>query len=136
MGKPALILSSELLRAARALLRWEQRDLATASSVSLPTIKRLEIDAWHYGCAFVDHNCPTESARRRRDRIHRRERWRPGHPVAKAATEKGLTAIGSHAADSPRERPNLICNLIFQVVFSAAKGQWPAPADLEKRSRE
>jgi predicted transcriptional regulator len=42
VGKPALILSSELLRAGRALLRWEQRDLATASSVSLPTIKRLE----------------------------------------------------------------------------------------------
>ena len=42
MGKPALVFSSELIRAARALLRWEQRDLATASSVSLPTIKRLE----------------------------------------------------------------------------------------------
>jgi transcriptional regulator with XRE-family HTH domain len=35
-------LTSELVRAARALLRWEQRDLASASSVSLPTIKRLE----------------------------------------------------------------------------------------------
>jgi len=35
-------LSSELVRAARALLRWEQRDLARASDVSLPTIKRLE----------------------------------------------------------------------------------------------
>jgi hypothetical protein len=35
-------LSSELVRAARALLRWEQRDLAQASAVSLPTIKRLE----------------------------------------------------------------------------------------------
>jgi predicted transcriptional regulator len=42
MGKAALVLSSELIRAARALLRWEQRDLAKASSVSLPTIKRLE----------------------------------------------------------------------------------------------
>jgi predicted transcriptional regulator len=42
MGKAALVLNSELIRAARALLRWEQRDLATASSVSLPTIKRLE----------------------------------------------------------------------------------------------
>jgi len=42
MGKATLILSSELIRAARALLRWEQRDLATASAVSLPTIKRLE----------------------------------------------------------------------------------------------
>ena len=35
-------ITSELIRAARALLRWEQRDLANASSVSLPTIKRLE----------------------------------------------------------------------------------------------
>jgi transcriptional regulator with XRE-family HTH domain len=34
--------SSEQLRAARALLRWEQKDLAQASGVSLPTIKRLE----------------------------------------------------------------------------------------------
>ena len=42
MGKAALVLGSELIRAARALLRWEQRDLANASSVSLPTIKRLE----------------------------------------------------------------------------------------------
>ena len=42
MGKPAFVLSSELIRAARALLRWEQRDLEVASSVSLPTIKRLE----------------------------------------------------------------------------------------------
>ena len=31
MGKAALVLSSELIRAARALLRWEQRDLAAAS---------------------------------------------------------------------------------------------------------
>jgi transcriptional regulator with XRE-family HTH domain len=35
-------LTSELMRAARALLRWDQRHLAEASSVSLPTIKRLE----------------------------------------------------------------------------------------------
>jgi transcriptional regulator with XRE-family HTH domain len=39
-GRPGV--SSEMIRAARALLRWEQRDLATASSMSLPTIKRLE----------------------------------------------------------------------------------------------
>ena len=42
MGKAAFSLSSELVRAARALLRWEQRDLSSSSSVSLPTIKRLE----------------------------------------------------------------------------------------------
>jgi hypothetical protein len=42
MVRAVPILSSELVRAARALLRWEQRDLEAASSVSLPTIKRLE----------------------------------------------------------------------------------------------
>ncbi|MCB5176421.1 helix-turn-helix domain-containing protein [Microvirga lenta] len=36
------MLTSEQVRAARALLRWEQKDLAAASGVSLPTIKRLE----------------------------------------------------------------------------------------------
>ena len=35
-------LSSELIRAARALLRWDQRQLAEASTVSLATVKRLE----------------------------------------------------------------------------------------------
>jgi predicted transcriptional regulator len=42
MKVPAVVLRSEVIRAARALLRWEQQDLARASSVSLPTIKRLE----------------------------------------------------------------------------------------------
>jgi hypothetical protein len=35
-------ITSELIRAARALVRWEQRHLAEGSAVSLPTIKRLE----------------------------------------------------------------------------------------------
>lgn len=35
-------LTSEQIRAARALLRWGQSDLAEESGVSLPTIKRLE----------------------------------------------------------------------------------------------
>jgi transcriptional regulator with XRE-family HTH domain len=39
---PMTILTSEVIRAARALLRWDQRTLAQASSISLPTIKRLE----------------------------------------------------------------------------------------------
>ena len=39
----SLGITSELIRAARALLRWEQRDLAQASGVSLPTVKRLEV---------------------------------------------------------------------------------------------
>jgi transcriptional regulator with XRE-family HTH domain len=37
-----LSITSEQVRAARALLRWEQRDLAQASGVSLPSVKRLE----------------------------------------------------------------------------------------------
>ena len=36
------VVTSEVIRAARALLRWDQRNLAEASSISLPTIKRLE----------------------------------------------------------------------------------------------
>lgn len=36
------MLTSEQMRAARALLRWDQKTLAQASKVSLPTIKRLE----------------------------------------------------------------------------------------------
>jgi predicted transcriptional regulator len=39
---PSPVITSELIRAARALLRWEQRQLADASAVSLPTVKRLE----------------------------------------------------------------------------------------------
>ena len=35
-------LTSEQIRAARMLLRWEQKDLAEACGVSLPSIKRLE----------------------------------------------------------------------------------------------
>lgn len=36
------MLTGEQIRAARALLRWEQKRLATAAKVSLETIKRLE----------------------------------------------------------------------------------------------
>jgi predicted transcriptional regulator len=37
-----MAVTSEQIRAARALLRWEQKDLAAASKISLPAIKRLE----------------------------------------------------------------------------------------------
>ena len=37
-----MLISSEQVRAARALLRWEQADLVRASGVSLATLKRLE----------------------------------------------------------------------------------------------
>ena len=37
-----MTLTSEQVRAARALLRWEQKKLAEESGISLPTIKRME----------------------------------------------------------------------------------------------
>ena len=42
-------LTSEQVRAARMLLRWEQKDLAEASGVSLPSIKRLETQPGELG---------------------------------------------------------------------------------------
>lgn len=42
MKKLDLWISSEQIRAARMLLRWEQKDLAAASRISLATVKRLE----------------------------------------------------------------------------------------------
>ncbi|WP_082484256.1 helix-turn-helix domain-containing protein [Rubellimicrobium mesophilum] len=44
-----LLVSVEQVKAARALLRWSQEDLAAASSVSLPTIKRLEAETGPIG---------------------------------------------------------------------------------------
>jgi hypothetical protein len=40
--KTDFLITSEQVRAARALIRWEQRDLASTSKISLPSIKRLE----------------------------------------------------------------------------------------------
>lgn len=36
------MITSEQIRAGRALLRWEQKDLAKAAGISLETVKRLE----------------------------------------------------------------------------------------------
>ena len=45
-----LKVSIRQLKAARALLGWSQEELATASDVSLPTIKRLEAaEGWLAG---------------------------------------------------------------------------------------
>ena len=44
------------LKAARALLGWSQEELATASDVSLPTIKRLEAaEGWLAGRQTTSH---------------------------------------------------------------------------------
>ena len=36
------MITSEQIRGARAMLRWEQKQLSEASGVSVPTIKRME----------------------------------------------------------------------------------------------
>lgn len=41
-AKSLIILTSEHIRAARALLQWDQKTLANMSNVSVATIKRLE----------------------------------------------------------------------------------------------
>ncbi len=40
--KDKLRMTPELMKAARALISWSQRDLADNSGVSLPTIQRME----------------------------------------------------------------------------------------------
>ena len=64
-------LTSEVIRAARALLRWEQRNLAEASSISLPTIKRLEFEAGDVRSAYQDRGGTCARAGECWDRIHR-----------------------------------------------------------------
>lgn len=41
--------SIEQIKAARALLRWSQNDLAAAAQISVPTIKRLEAETGQIG---------------------------------------------------------------------------------------
>jgi transcriptional regulator with XRE-family HTH domain len=36
------VITSEQVKAARGLIRWDQKDLSAASGISLPAIKRLE----------------------------------------------------------------------------------------------
>ena len=43
-SREILIITTGQLRAARGLLGWSQTDLATRAGLSLPTVKRVEID--------------------------------------------------------------------------------------------
>lgn len=79
------MLTSEQIRAARMLVRWEQRDLAERSGVSLPTVKRIEAKAGavsaygstltairtaleQAGVIFIDQNGEGPGVRLRKDR--------------------------------------------------------------------
>ena len=50
-------MTSDQLRAARAILRWDQKSLAEKSGVSVPTIKRLEAQE-----GMISANTPTLAA--------------------------------------------------------------------------
>lgn len=50
-------MTSDQLRAARAILRWDQKSLAERSGVSIPTIKRLEAQD-----GMISANTPTLAA--------------------------------------------------------------------------
>lgn len=54
------MITSEQIRAARALLRWDQAAVASAASLSTPTIKRLEKMS-----GPINANTSTEAALRR-----------------------------------------------------------------------
>ena len=93
------ILRSEVIRAARALLRWEQRDLAEASSISLPTIKRLEIKTWNFGGAHLYGSGTHPCIGKRRHRVHRRERRWPWLAAAQAPAGQEAQIVKGRVGD-------------------------------------
>ena len=82
------VLTSEVVRAARALLRWDQRNLAEASSISLPTIKRLEFKPGPLEAHTSTVAALITRLRKSRHRIHRRKRRRPRCAPAQAPAPK------------------------------------------------
>jgi hypothetical protein len=82
------MITSEQVQAARALLRWEQNDLAATLKVSLPSIKRLE------------NRCHPHRPRIGLRRIHRRE-WRRSRRAAKEnQTENKMTKDNSEERET------------------------------------
>jgi hypothetical protein len=100
------MITSEQVQAARALLRWEQKDLAATLKVSLPSINRLE------------NRCHPHSPRIGRRRIHRRE-WRRFRRAAKEnQTENKMTK------DNSEERET-ICLVSDPAYRGGPTIKWP-----------
>ena len=131
-------LTSEVIRAARALLRWEQRNLAEASSISLPTIKRLEFEAGDVRGAYQDRGGTYARSGECWDRIHRRKRRRPRLATsqapttekAKIAPRRGVTARtgvsrGSSAVSAAGAYRDLLCMGLFSNFFGLLGQQRP-----------
>jgi transcriptional regulator with XRE-family HTH domain len=108
------LITSEQLRAARALLRWEQKTLVDASKVSLATIKRLEGRP-----GVVTANQPTIDALVRCLETAGVEFTNGGQPGVRLRLRKTLKVV--HSPSAPDARCELVETLgesqPFKVIF-------------------
>lgn len=86
-------LTSEHIRAARALLRWEQKELAKRSGISLPTIGRLESKP-----GKLDAYARTASAIRSTFERHGIEFYNGDEPGVRLRVKKGTARSGHNSA--------------------------------------
>ena len=95
-------ITSELIRAARALLRWEQRHLSEASSVSLPTIKRLETKP---GVLAAHHSTVTALKRALETAgVEFTNGDQPGVRLTKAAAARSAKPVRGQSANGPKKK--------------------------------
>ena len=81
-------LTSDQVRAARALLRWSAEDLSRQSSVSLRTIRRAELAEGETSMTTANNAAVRRALTDSRRRIHRRERRRPRGSFAQTSKVK------------------------------------------------
>ena len=100
-------LTSDQVRAARALLRWSAEDLSRRSSVSLRTIRRAELAERHTTMTIANNLAVRRALEDRRRRIHRRERRRARRPSSQASAGKTIQIKKrQRTADRGLGRPN------------------------------
>jgi transcriptional regulator with XRE-family HTH domain len=112
VGACGVMITSEQLRAARALLRWKQKDLAEAARVSLPLIQELEampgqleaearaIDAIVNAVHSADVRFSTETIRARADPVSGSAN-RPGPIWIPLKTKRSSTGNSSRMMHRP-----------------------------------
>src|SRR5712692_829860 len=109
-------MTSEHVRAARMLLRWQQKELARKSGISLPSIKRLESQPGTLGAypdtiatirkTLEDHGIEFFNGDAPGARLHKKGRGGPGvrlrNPIATPGAER---AHASKPAAGTQRRP-------------------------------
>ena len=101
------MIKPEQIRAARALLRLEQQDLARRARISVATVRRLEAENGGAGVAprtlnSVQHALEAAGAEFIPDGVRRR---RSRTPEEKAALLRAIKAIADRVAALPVENP-------------------------------